>query len=491
MKKRKLLSGKKAIILFLSSVILSVAFLSLTVRFLATSYFFAVEILCLATTAIFSTVLFRDKRLTALFCVAALVFPVSSIIFIFSSIVYKEKTKIKQAYLNLPAGRKKEAADSAQRNTADCRYLDESSFCDGEYFSSGEEFFDCLIRSMQNAKKRIFLEYYIVKPGKLWSKTEKILKEKSLLGVKIILIFDNFGSSQMPYKIQKRLKSHNIDCFLYNRLLHLPDLGFMFRSHRKIAITDDELFLGSANVADEYTNGKNFFPPFKDCGVRLSGDVANRTAAYFLYPRSKKKNNSELKECCRGEPVLPSKISNKKKCNVIFNTPLVSCDLKNRLVSEIYGAKTVCICTPYLAPTNDLLRALIFSARNGAKIKIFLPGIPDKKFAYAVTKANAEKLSAAGIKIFTYTPGFLHSKLFLTENVISVGSANLDYRSAFFQREVAVFTNDEALRKQIKNDFSETEKSSSAFCPETSENKIRDIFLKLKNSLLFFLSPLF
>ena len=457
MTERRRLVGKKYLVLFFASVALSVLFIALTVRFIATEVFYIVEIFCLAFTVFITARLFKDVRLTSLFCILSLFFPVSSLLFCASALSFGKKTK-----------RKLRANGKTNENFS-------SSFTATEYYPTGEEFFKSLMLGLENAKELILLEYYIVKPGKVWESIKNVLEKKSRSGVKIIIILDNFGSAKMPQNLQKWLKSHNIECFLYNRLLPLPNLGFTFRTHRKIAVIDDEVYLGGINLADEYINEGQSFAYFKDAAVKLKGETAARFAEYF---------SAEFKAV--------TVQNTKNKCDVLFNTPLTNNAITERIIAEIYKAKQVLIATPYLAPTEGELSAIKYAAKNGAEVKIFLPAVPDKKTAFSVSLANAEILLRYGLKIYLFTPGFLHSKLFLTENVAAAGSANYDYRSAFFQREVFVFTDEKTLSDKIKNDFSMIEKSSSVFSPDAgNKSKTSVFFMKIKRAFFFFISPLF
>lgn len=322
------------------------------------------------------------------------------------------------------------------------------------YFSSGAQLFDSILDEIEKAKEFIFIEYYIVANGVLLQRFMDILKEKVKQGVDVRIIYDDFGShGTLKRKTKKEMVKSGIKLHAFNRMAPIFNIAFNLRDHRKIVIVDGKVsFTGGANIADEYTNEKRAHGYWKDCGIKIEGKATDNFTIAFL-SQWQFLNNKEI-----DYQKFINKAEDYKSDGVIVpyvsgpNSPYSIA--QNMYANEISNAKEkLYIMTPYFVPDETIINLLKNKARSGVDVRIILPDIADKKFVYIVSRNNAEKLMRYGVKVYTMTSSFVHSKLVYTENSAIVGSINMDLRSFNQQFESAVFTNETSTLKQIANDF--------------------------------------
>lgn len=367
-----------------------------------------------------------------------------------------------------------ECVEPRDRNEAICRYLTQYGkfplYRNGriDYYKSGEEAFPVILEELQKAEKFILLDYFIIAHGKMWNSILKILLEKAELGVQIRIIYDDFGCMvTLPpdYDVYLESLNKNIRCMTFNNVVPVFALRMNNRDHRKILVIDGKTaFTGGVNLADEYIAEKRRFGYWKDSVVRLEGDAVNSfTKMFFDFWNAFRKDKEDLKKF-----LLPSEKEG-DRCETTEETtfclqpyddsPLdkisigetVYLDLINRAKRYAY------IFTPYLILDDQMRTALSLAAMRGVDVRIVTPGIPDKKTTYRLTRANYAILIKAGVKIYEYTPGFIHSKSIVCDDECAVvGTINFDYRSLYHHFENAVyFANCEAVM-DVKRDCEET-----------------------------------
>lgn len=322
------------------------------------------------------------------------------------------------------------------------------------FFGGGEALFDDLKQTLRSAKKFIYLEFFIISKGVLWNDILAILKEKAAEGLDIKIIFDDFGSSQLPYRYTKTLKSYGIDAYNFNPMK--PHLNFQmnYRNHRKVVIIDGTIaYTGGINIGDEYINLESPFGHWQDSGIKLEGDAVFSLLAGFL---------DQLRFLTTGQvkidykPVLTSDNTEKSIVTPFFDAPLdKEYTTKNIYMQMIYKAKSyIYIATPYLILDYELMTALKFAASSGVDVNVMIPSIPDKKIIYMVTESYARDLSLSGIKVFKYKPGFIHSKFMIVDDTEAlIGTVNLDYRSLFLHFENSVYLRHDTSIKDMKIHF--------------------------------------
>ena len=357
------------------------------------------------------------------------------------------------------------AIDKRASNQA--HYIAEYAFCPlyqntiSEYLNLGERKFERLIEELKKAKHYIFLEYFIIEEGKMWNTILDILKEKVAEGVDVRLIYDDFGCLLLlPPGYDKYLESLGIKCCVFNRFIPLLTLRMNNRDHRKICVIDGHTaFTGGINLADEYINAINKHGHWKDTALMLKGEAVWSFSVMFLtmwdYLR---KTNTDY------EAFRPHVHHKETFDSDGFVQPYTDCPLDNELVVEnvylnlINNAKDyVYINTPYLILDQEMITALSQAAKRGVDVRILTPHHGDKWYVHSVTRANYWVLIDDGVKIYEYTPGFVHAKSFVADDEYAiVGTINLDYRSLYLHYECAVWLYQTKSILDIRDDYLET-----------------------------------
>ncbi len=327
------------------------------------------------------------------------------------------------------------------------------------YFPSGEAKFEALIRELSQAQKYIFMEYFILAQGYMWDTVFKILKAKVEEGVEVRVMYDGMNElSNLPHNFPDYLRGHGIQCKVFSPIYPVISTHYNNRDHRKIVVIDGiTAFTGGVNLADEYINRKERFGHWKDAAVMLQGEAVESFTVMFLKMWGTSGSLDPMAGYLRqGEQRRKADDGEGGFVLPYATSPFGSERVAERVYIEILnGARNyVHIMTPYLVPGYELLRAMIYAARRGVDVKLLLPYIPDKKYAFALAHTYYAQLMEAGIRIYEYTPGFVHSKVFVSDDRVAVvGAINLDYRSLYLNYECAVFLYecDEILK--IEDDF--------------------------------------
>lgn len=328
---------------------------------------------------------------------------------------------------------------------------------DAKYYPLGDLMYLDILEELKKAKEFIYLEYFIIANGKLWNLITEILKEKVKLGVDVRIMYDDIGSiTTYNKKDIKVLKKYGIKCKAFNVFTSIRG-ELNNRDHRKMMIIDNKVaFSGGINLADEYINEKHKYGHWKDIGFKITGKpVSNYTYMFieFWNAFSKDKINRKIEQ------------NNNKKNNnngyilSYYDYPNKKEAISNDLYIELLenAKQYIYFYTPYLILGDDLLKALIRTARRGVDIRIIVPGIPDKKIVYRLAKSYFNELIEAGIKIYTYTPGFIHGKATLSDDLIcTIGTVNLDYRSLFLHFENNSIFYKSKILFELKKDYLET-----------------------------------
>ena len=354
---------------------------------------------------------------------------------------------------------------------------------DVDYYPLGELAFEEMLKELKKAEKFIFFEYFIVKPGKMWNKILDILKEKAKSGIEVRVMYDDLGCvGSLNKKYPEELKKFGIKCIVFNRLSPLSGIIMNNRDHRKILVIDGKVaFSGGINIADEYINEDSRFGHWKDNGIKISGDaVWNYTVMFLTMWNSFEKVDEDFNK-------YKYKFT-KNKTNKGYIAPYGESPLDDELLGQnIYlniinqANDYVYICTPYLITDTDMINSLVLAAKRGVDVRIIIPGIPDKKLVYMLTESYVEPLVSHGVKVYRYTPGFIHGKVFVADDKIStVGTINLDYRSLYLHFECGMYMENVNCIKDIKKDMKETiEKSHEITKKEARPNLFKSIFQAL------------
>lgn len=328
------------------------------------------------------------------------------------------------------------------------------------YFSSGEEKFEEMKRQLKKAEKFIFLEYFIVEEGIMWNEILDILIDKVKSGVEVRFMYDGMcGMLQLPYDYDKQMRKHGIQCKTFSRVRPVLSSYQNNRDHRKICVIDGKVaFTGGINLADEYINQKERFGHWKDTAIMLRGDAVQNLTILFLQMWNITQRQPE-----DYEKYLTTKALDVKR-ELGFVLPYGDSPFDSELAGEqVYfhilghAKKYVHIMTPYLILDNEMVTALTFAAKCGIEVIIIMPHIPDKWYAFLLAKTYYGALIEAGVQIYEYTPGFVHAKVFVSDNdTATVGTINLDYRSFYHHFECGTFIYNNPVVWDIERDFQAT-----------------------------------
>ena len=330
------------------------------------------------------------------------------------------------------------------------------------YFSSGEKYHESLLKDLQNAKKFIYLEYFIIEEGEFWNSILDILKEKVKEGVEVKVAFDDIGCmSTLPGNYAKILKKFGIDATPFSRLRGSADSEFNNRNHRKITVIDGIVgYTGGINIADEYINAFAKYGHWKDAGIRLEGEAVWELTRLFLIDFG-----INIKHLLNMREDLYPAANHDQKCSgyiVPFGDgpkPLYERRVGKTVVQNLLANATryVYITTPYLIIDNELCVSIENAALRGVDVRIVVPHIPDKKIVFNMTRSYYKRLMDAGVKIYEYEPGFIHAKTYLADDKYAmIGTINLDYRSLVHHFENGVWMYDCESIKDIKEDIDST-----------------------------------
>ena len=351
------------------------------------------------------------------------------------------------------------------------RYISHCAYCPPyqntttEYLPLGEVKFERMVEELKKAKHYIFLEYFIIQEGKMWNTILDILRQKAAEGVDVRVIYDDAGClSLLPHNYAEMMRADGIRAFSFNRCVPMLNLVMNNRDHRKIMVIDGQIaFTGGVNLADEYINKIVRFGYWKDSGVRLDGPGAASLANIFLTFWKAKYPDEDLDAGCD----LPAAVPVETDCLVqpFADSPVDREAVAKNVYLELINQaqKRLYICTPYLILDNDLLSCLRLAAKRGVDVRIYTPGVPDKPTIYQLTRSYFPHLLRAGVKIYSYTPGFLHAKTWLVDDrIAAVGTVNLVYRSLYLHFENSVLLYGGAVLDDVRRDLAEIEKESAA-----------------------------
>ncbi len=328
------------------------------------------------------------------------------------------------------------------------------------YYKSGEEFFPAFIEGIKQAKEFIFIEFFIITDGEMWTQVQEVLKQKAEDGVDVRIVYDDMGcGGTISYFTPSILKKHGIKAYKFHPFRPLLSGVYNNRDHRKIVIVDHQMaFTGGINLADEYANIIERFGYWKDTMVKIEGSAINNLIATFL-------QNYDL---CTG---LVSDYNH----FLMYDYPKFDDPgyvmpfgdgpggIDNHLIGEQnyvnilnYAKKSCYISTPYLVPTYELIDAMRNAALRGVDVHLILPGIPDKKAVFAVAKSHFHYLLESGVHIHIYMPGFNHMKSAIADDELAfVGTINFDFRSLVHHFECGTLLYKNPCLKEIRADFDE------------------------------------
>ncbi|MBQ8507007.1 MAG: cardiolipin synthase [Clostridia bacterium] len=360
-----------------------------------------------------------------------------------------------------------------------------------EFHAQTDAAFEALKAELKKAKKFIFMEYHAIELSECFMEIEEILAERAKAGVEVRLFYDGVGSfAFINPRFVQRMEKLGIQCQVFNPLLPFISAFMNNRDHRKITVIDGCVgFTGGYNLADEYFNVKSPYGHWKDTGILLRGDAVRSLTVIFL----EMWNAAKIKDADYSRYIEPvAKLPEAEG----YVQPYADTPLDDERVGEnVYpnllknARKYVWITTPYLILDEEMIQELTLAAKRGVDVRIITPGIPDKKLVYQLTRSYYAQLVKCGVRIFEYTPGFLHAKQMLADDCTAVvGTINLDYRSLYLHFENAVLLHRCPAIADIRRDFEDT----FPLCREVTEEYRgkRKVKTRIVQSLLRLFAPL-
>ncbi|MGN0976338.1 MAG: cardiolipin synthase [Gemmiger sp.] len=390
------------------------------------------------------------------------------------------------------AERNPRAAETA-RYVADYGPYPVFGHTESAFYPSGEAMYGDLLDALEHAQRFIFIEFFIIGQGEMWESVHEILKRKALQGVDVRVIYDDVGSvSVLPIRYWRKLEAEGIHSLPFNPFVPVLNLVMNNRDHRKIVVVDGvTAFSGGLNLADEYINRKERFGYWCDHGIRLKGDAAWSFTVMFLQVWNASRPTDAEFDRFRPQPQALEAVREDGLVQPFADSPLdhesVAVNVYLELINQ--AQHTLYITTPYLILSSDIQTALCLAAKRGVDVRIYTPGIPDKKMAFQLTRSYFPALIAAGVRIYSYTPGFLHAKTWLVDGRVgAVGSINLDYRSLYLHFECSTLLYGTSTLKDVAAAFEQIERDSRLLSLKDCRNGFLGSML---SAFLRLLAPLF
>lgn len=358
-------------------------------------------------------------------------------------------------------------------------------------YTTGKDKFDHMFQCIENARKYIHLEYYIIRPDKLGDRLKSLLIKKAKEGVQVLLVYDEMGCFRTKKSYFKELKAAGVKiaCF-YPSVIPFLKLRLNYRNHRKICVVDGETaFLGGFNIGMEYLGKNKRLGYWRDTHLQITGAAVTMINLQFLLDwRFASKENISLTQYINND-MEPT--HSQTGIQIVPSGPDSShSSILNGYIKMINEAKnSIYIQTPYFIPDDGLLAALKVAALSGIDVHIMIPNKPDHPFVYWATYSYIGELVRYGVKCYTYEKGFLHAKtIVIDEKICSVGTANFDIRSFKLNFEINAFIYDEKVAHDLTLAFKEDLKDCKEVTSEIYEN--RGYLIRFKESISRLISPI-
>lgn len=342
-----------------------------------------------------------------------------------------------------------------------------------QYLALGEIKWKKLLQELEKAEHFIFMEYFIIQEGKMWNSILDVLIKKVAAGVDVRIIYDDIGClNTLPYRYDKYLESLGIRCLVFNKFVPFLSIRMNNRDHRKITVIDGYVgFTGGINLADEYINVYEKHGHWKDCAVMLKGEAVYNFTVMFL--QTWDFITGKLSDYTLYAPHIYHKEAFESDGYILpfGDSPMDNEQVgSNSYLNMITRAKDyVYINSPYLIVDNETVTALCIAAKSGVDVRIVTPHVADKWYVHLVTQSYYPALIECGVKIYEYSPGFIHSKTFVTDDTLAiVGTINLDYRSLYLHFECAAMLYKTKAVLELKEDYLKTLEVCIRITPENT-----------------------
>ncbi len=313
---------------------------------------------------------------------------------------------------------------------------------DTKVLTDGKETFAHIVKALQDATNHIHLEYYIVRSDEIGNEIKDILIEKAKQGVNVRFLYDAVGCFQLSKYYVQQLQDAGVEMVAFAPVkMPLLNHRINYRNHRKIIVVDGQIaFVGGLNIGDEYLGKNEYFGHWRDTHLFVRGEAVRSLQLIFLRDWYYMTRETLLKPSYLS-PDLPS-ANHLGGVQMIASGPDTRWEvIKKLFFSMITSAKkSIWIASPYFVPDEDILSALKIAALSGVDVRILVPNRPDKRIVFHASRSYFPELLEAGVKIYEYNRGFMHSKILIVDKEIaSIGTANMDMRSFHLNFEVNAF----------------------------------------------------
>ncbi len=361
------------------------------------------------------------------------------------------------------------------------------------FFGDTADALEVMLQDLSRAEKFIFMEYHAIEDARVFSRIHAVLAERAAAGVEVRLFYDDIGSIFfINTDFADRMEQDGIHCRYFNPMLPLVNFFMNHRDHRKITVIDGRIgYTGGYNLADEYFHLTEPYGYWKDSGVRLEGGaVASMTALFLEMWNAIRSHDEDDAEFSR---YFPAADFPEAQGYVLAygESPLDALNTaEDVFINLLAGAqKYAWFTTPYLILTDEMARALVLAAGRGVDVRIITPNIPDKKLTFRVTRSYYRELVSGGVRIYEYTPGFIHAKQCVSDDLVAIcGTINLDYRSLYHHFENGVLMLNTPAVTDIREDFvhlfSQSHEVTARYLSRTS------FPFRLRDALLHLIAPL-
>lgn len=348
---------------------------------------------------------------------------------------------------------------------------------DVKYYAMGEDAFEDIFADLERAEDFILIDFFIVAEGGLWDKMHEILKRKLEEGVEIKFLYDDFGAAIRTRKYFRHiLEEEGMEVRIFNPIhKYTGELYANYRSHQKIVVIDGKVgYTGGFNLADEYANLVDRFGVWKDTGVKVRGEAVWNLTVVFLQMWEASEYSTKHVDYLRYRVMPPE--DGDTVCHVISDGPANNpqnpiASIYNQMM--MYSDQYLYIMTPYLILEDYMKQSLVEAVTRGVDVRIITPNIPDKKVIKLLTNYNYGDLLREGVRIYEYTPGFIHAKQILTEDAVVVGTINMDYRSFYLHYENGIWMSGERIQRTVQQDFMKTFEESREITLEDWQRRPR------------------
>lgn len=320
--------------------------------------------------------------------------------------------------------------------------------------TNGLSKFNRLFSAIRDAKDHIHLEYFIIKEDTIGNELKDLLIQKSSEGVRVRVVYDDVGSVALSKKYIQALRNAGVEVYAFFKVpLPIFTRDLNYRNHRKIAVIDGAIgFVGGLNIGDEYIGSSDKFEFWRDTHLEIKGEAVYSLQTIFLNDW-----NYVSKQDVQGARFYPEiKVAKTSLVQIAASGP----DSEWKCILQAFykmisnATQKIWITTPYLVPEESIMMGLKTAALSGIDVKIIIPSQPDHFFVYWASQANIQKLLEAGVKIYRYKNGFIHSKIMIVDRLAAtVGTANLDIRSMEINFEVNAFLYDIDVIVRLEEDF--------------------------------------